>query len=93
MAKDIYDILEEFQSQSQTCPRCGGQMTFQFSDEWECQSCGCVGESEMDGDGNGWHIYITGEGGGPNVDDMPECCKACGGPYPDCMSSCKIFDD
>ena len=26
-------------------------------------------------------------------DDMPECCIACGGPYPDCMTSCKIFDD
>lgn len=26
-------------------------------------------------------------------DDMPDCCKACGGPYPDCMSSCSIFDD
>lgn len=26
-------------------------------------------------------------------DDIPFCCKACGGPYPDCMSSCKIFDD
>lgn len=26
-------------------------------------------------------------------DDMPEGCKACGGPYPDCTSSCKMFDD
>lgn len=26
-------------------------------------------------------------------DDMPECCAACGGPYPSCMTSCKIFDD
>lgn len=26
-------------------------------------------------------------------DDMPECCVACGGPYPNCMTSCKIFDD
>lgn len=25
--------------------------------------------------------------------DIPECCEACGGPYPDCLSSCKLFDD
>lgn len=24
---------------------------------------------------------------------MPFCCQACGGPWPDCMTSCKIFDD
>ena len=26
-------------------------------------------------------------------DDIPEGCVACGGPYPDCMTSCSIFDD
>ena len=26
-------------------------------------------------------------------DDMPEGCSACGGPYPDCISSCEMFDD
>lgn len=34
--------------------------------------------------------------GGPedaDGDDMPSCCRACGGPYPDCMDSCKIFED
>ncbi|MCM1579599.1 MAG: hypothetical protein NC078_12465 [Ruminococcus sp.] len=25
--------------------------------------------------------------------DIPPCCAACGGPYPDCMTSCSIFDD
>lgn len=23
--------------------------------------------------------------------DIPDCCDACGGPYPDCMSSCQLF--
>lgn len=27
------------------------------------------------------------------VDDIPEGCDACGGPYPDCIASCKLFDD
>lgn len=26
-------------------------------------------------------------------DDIPEGCKACGGPYPHCKTSCSIFDD
>lgn len=26
-------------------------------------------------------------------DDIPEGCRACGGPYPDCADSCSIFDD
>ena len=26
-------------------------------------------------------------------EDIPEGCLACGGPYPDCMSSCNAFDD
>jgi len=26
-------------------------------------------------------------------DDMPEGCGACGGPWPNCTSSCKMFDD
>lgn len=26
-------------------------------------------------------------------DGVPECCRACGGNYPDCTDSCKIFDD
>ena len=28
-----------------------------------------------------------------DLDDEPECCRACGGPWPDCESSCKIFDE
>ena len=25
--------------------------------------------------------------------DIPECCLACGGDYPNCIDSCAIFDD
>lgn len=25
--------------------------------------------------------------------EMPEGCAACGGPYPNCTTSCKLFDD
>lgn len=26
-------------------------------------------------------------------EDIPEGCAACGGPYPNCTSSCPLFDD
>lgn len=28
-----------------------------------------------------------------NDDDIPEVCTTCGGPWPSCQTSCKIFDD
>ena len=27
-----------------------------------------------------------------DYDDVPEGCKACGGPWPDCETSCALFD-
>lgn len=28
-----------------------------------------------------------------NASKIPEGCRACGGPYPSCKSSCNMFDD
>lgn len=28
-----------------------------------------------------------------DTDDVPSGCAACGGPYPYCKTSCKLFDD
>ena len=28
-----------------------------------------------------------------SYDDVPECCRACGGDYPNCASSCPLWDD
>lgn len=49
------------------------------------------------------HGYINWSEAGmmyPEVDDdedddsdIPEGCQACGGPYPDCKTSCVLFDD
>ena len=44
--------------------------------------------------GNEWLIDNRDEIINDSCDnDIPECCIACGGPYPQCMTSCKIFDD
>ena len=49
--------------------------------EWECTKCGCINYIDED------NIIEEDE------DDVPEGCAACGGPYPDCKYSCKLFDD
>ena len=28
-----------------------------------------------------------------SIDEEPQVCAACGGPWPDCMKFCKLFDD
>lgn len=58
-------------------------------------SCGCCGhtlyldEYALEGDDNADYDEYYED---PD-DDIPECCIACGGPYPSCRNSCKIFDD
>lgn len=64
------------------CPECGGEMGYNYvKNECKCKDCGAVFDSdELDWDDE-------------NEDGIPYGCRACGGPYPDCMTSCKIFDD
>lgn len=39
-------------------------------------------------DAEAYQIY-----GKVDWDEKPEVCQTCGGPWPDCMDSCKLFDD
>jgi len=72
-----------------------------FEDEWEetliCMDCnedidiceyGLTAE-EIDEKRCSHDRYIWDD----DLSDIPEGCAACGGPYPDCMSSCALFDD
>ncbi len=45
-------------------------------------------EARRQEDEEAYRIY-----GKVDWDEEPEVCKACGGPWPDCMDSCKLFDD
>lgn len=62
------------------CPNCFEQMDLiPGTGLWICPNCG----TQMDDDDfDPWEDS-----------EIPGCCIACGGPYPDCVSSCKIFDD
>ncbi len=58
-----------------------------------CPLCGhtdVVGYERKDENDQEWTSQILNAYGG---DVPPEGCRACGGPYPDCMTSCKLFDD
>jgi len=81
------------------CDDCGCKMNYIGGLlDWECPNCGAEGCLEYDSVNKEFYvklatsydyeeIYSDPEG------NKPECCIACGGPYPNCMISCKIFDD
>lgn len=79
------------------CNKCGAVMDLDPYDlEYDlvCPNCGFRADSME-------YEYDWGEERetAPNIvrmfgnESIPECCVACGGPYPDCVKSCKIFDD
>ncbi len=60
-----------------------------YCKHWKCTNCGYINKiakSEIIFDNQDEPFYEV-------DDEIPEGCVACGGPYPDCQTSCKIFDD
>lgn len=73
------------------CNRCGAVMRRRQDPEggcdiYSCPKCGWEVD-EFD------YVYDDGDELAEIRDDPPPGCIACGGPYPDCKSSCKMFDD
>lgn len=66
------------------CNECGAIMD-RVGDDYVCPSCGETIDAldyEYENDDEEY-----------DDDDIPEGCAACGGPYPQCKTSCKLFDD
>ena len=59
-----------------------------------CPTCGHRMRRDYDVFGN-WdgETYICDYCASEEEKDIPEGCAACGGPYPDCKTSCPLFDD
>ena len=83
------------------CNKCGAVMDRRRDpqggcDIYACPSCGW-GIDEMDygcEDGDGMELVLDERGDGRLIyrSDMPPAgCRACGGPYPNCKASCKMF--
>lgn len=62
-----------------TCPSCGWVID---ELDYECEDGGEM-ELVLDGRGDDRLIY--------RYDMPPAGCRACGGPYPNCKASCKMF--
>lgn len=101
--KDAIDILDSSKSNHDeiplfvNCKRCGTYMDYQISNSgtgwWKCPSCGArVKESTVYNQINRENDAYLDEMDF-SYSDIPESCQACGGPWPDCQTSCKLFDD
>ena len=80
-----YEDIPDFAGRLPECPMCGSEMGYSYiRSEFKCPDCGYL----MDQDD--WDYEAE-----EDVDEMniPFGCIACGGPYPKCMSSCKMYDD
>lgn len=78
MMKGFNDI-PDYSGFCPDCPQCGATMGYSYSKElFKCPDCGY----EMDE--ADWHYE--------DDDDIPWGCQVCGGPYPDCKDSCKLYD-
>lgn len=79
------------------CKTCEEYMDFKVGPKgmldgvWTCPVCGSkVRERTAYSQLNRENTTFTND---IDTDNIPDGCKACGGPYPSCQTSCKIFDD
>lgn len=88
---------EKFNANNLTilCKSCGNYMNFvEDKNSWICPTCGLeVNEIEaynkLDAENESW---LDEHGLNDCSEEIQECCQACGGPYPDCKISCKVFN-
>ena len=67
-----------------------------FKRYFMCDECGrrLLRKKDMFGNWDGETYYCPNCDGNDDFDEMEECCSACGNPaYPNCKSSCDLFDD
>ena len=102
MSKIIFpegmELIDYLNSGYGICNKCGALMDRKDDPEGTCTvfcvcpSCGwTVDEDDYVYDGNEGYTEETLNVFGGDV--PPEACRACGGPYPYCKTSCKLFDD
>lgn len=89
--------MNNFQEESVTslfsgdyfCDKCGRRMVFEDDERniLVCLSCGNSTTLDAYLHWNDFDFVFETE------DEAPEGCSACGGPYPECTTSCPLFDD
>lgn len=94
---DIYEIYKKLLKEAgkdcsdPKCPFCGTILAEPQGDyeDYACPNCDRSYMIDMD---NLELKEVFENQWGDIYDDLPEVCKNCGGPYPNCLDSCKIFD-
>lgn len=78
-------------SEEYVCSRCGSPMVKADDTVLVCTKCDHSVDIDDYGSEDDYMDYYSSSQ--ESILEEPECCRACGGPYPRCMTSCKIFDD
>lgn len=95
-------MAERFPGIDWYCDRCNSYLNIQpgFDDHhsvWECTECGyrnSISADEIyDSEESFRNNFTLWNSDDDDEDDIPEGCRACGGPYPNCTTSCPLFDD
>lgn len=85
---DDYNDIPDWTGYCPDCPNCGETMRYSYvEDEFKCFSCGYTMDAD-DWDYENDVNYIP-----DDEDEPPFGCRACGGPWPDCVSSCNLMGD
>lgn len=92
-----YEIAKSFNDGIPVC-KCGAAMEMDFiTDHFMCPNCGFEIEDLDEYFDNNPYSDIVDEWvfveDSDDYDKPGEGCEACGGPYPDCKSSCSLFDN
>ena len=81
--EDDYNDIPDYSGHCPDCPMCDSVMKFSYCKaEFKCFECGYIMDE------NDWDEIMD-----ENDSITPFGCEVCGGPYPQCKTSCKLFDD
>lgn len=75
------------------CEFCNAVMDELSEVDYECPNCGATAEWNSEEGEFEFYEYDENDYSENDSYEKPECCRTCGGNYPDCIDSCEIFDD
>lgn len=79
-----YNDIPFYMSSCPDCPECGTTMGYNYIlSEYKCPNCGYTADE---------YDRLDDDDGDEDDDTKPFGCRACGGPWPDCKTSCNLYN-